>query len=281
MIKKLRISDETNTPIGWWDKVEALKGISEWEFEPEGLTILWGPNGVGKSTVLRLMARLTHCEQGGVPKFTRQSIDAFKDGFGSSAKVKDGARLLADGQPAYFFDPAAKVGLFGGGGAFDDDFFTMGVMQATTLNKISSGQFVNSMTARLFKEAVKAEKPDMKELARWTRSEDHKKAAGQGLTKTTRGKKTGRITIMLDEPARSLDIKTQAEVWHILSHQTRFQLIVATHNPFALWIDKAKYIDLKPGYLNQCRAEMLAYSLRVVSEHRKGVDSKRGEAEAD
>lgn len=245
MIRKLSIVDVNATPISWWPNVNALRNFREITFEPERVNVLWGPNGIGKSTIVLALARLTHCEQGGVPKVTKQSIGHFVDHLG---KVNSGLRLSADGQPTFHYDPNARVGLIGNGVAFDPDFFSEGVLQ--TMSTMSSGQQTKRNTARILDHAVTTTGIDSTLLCKVT-DDALRDVLANGLSNTTG--ETGRPTLLLDEPGRSIDLPNQVAMWQSLMRQTRFQLIVATHSPFALEIEGAKYLDLQPGYLEECR----------------------------
>lgn len=118
----------------------------------------------------------------------------------------------------------------------------------------SSGEQIHINIGRIFQKAVEMKDSDVDkhylELLK-ERKDALASCASQGMEKTS--DERGRRTILLDEPARSLDIPSQRQAWGLFAQQTRFQLIIATHNPFALWIKGAKYIDLKPGYLEECR----------------------------
>ena len=74
MITELLIEDPKATPVKWWSDVEAFKEKNRFEFQREGLTVLWGPNGSGKSSLLKVLARATHCEQAGSPMITQEIL---------------------------------------------------------------------------------------------------------------------------------------------------------------------------------------------------------------
>ena len=251
MIKKLRIADPDRTPVHWWSEVEALKGREEIEFNPDGLTIIWGPNGSGKSTILLLLARLTHCAQAGIPKITMSSVQEFSDGFGDD-KLRDGASLLSDGKPTFFYNPVSTPGLIGG--QFDDDFFQLGIASVMTRG-VSAGENTGMGVGRIINSAIDQDGIENGVNSYWTsRSKKLFSVATRGIKKTS--KTLGKRTILLDEPERSLDIPRQVRTWGTIKRVGRFQMIIATHSPFALWIEGAKYIDIVDGYLEECREAM-------------------------
>lgn len=252
MITELHIDDPTKTPVEWWPKVEAFQGKSLFTFQKKGLTVLWGPNGSGKSSLLKILAHLTHCHQGGSPLVTDDSIRDLKGRDGPL----DGARILTDGKPVHFLDPGAEAGLVGGGAGFDWDFGAEGI-QAMFARRNSSGEQTTIKTNRILQSSAelkevpwKALRPEKYKDQKWG---DATREATKFLTANI--DEDGPPTILLDEPGRSLSIPRQAELWHILSQQERFQIIVATHSVFALYLLGSTYIDVQPGYLQESRKE--------------------------
>lgn len=62
----------------------------------------------------------------------------------------------------------------------------------------------------------------------------------------------GQRTILLDEPELGFGLMWQARLWQLLGGVTGFQLIVATHCPFALACG-ANIIETQPGYDLECK----------------------------
>lgn len=65
---------------------------------------------------------------------------------------------------------------------------------------------------------------------------------------------TGPKTLLFDEPESGYAMGWQAGLWKNIFSQVNpqeFQLIVATHSPFALRIPGANYIEMSPGYLQE------------------------------
>lgn len=247
MIHELHIEDPDRVPVEWWPQVKALKDRRLFEFGP-GLTILWGPNGSGKSTLLKMLARLTHCEQGGVPLVTRESLRTLlRSGFGPDAEVRDGARIVGDGKPVHFLDPAAEPGLIGG--AFDDDFFRDG-LESTLLRRRSSGEQVTLKMNRILESSAKLREVEWRVPQR--PDDETQRRCTAALRPTS--EEEGPPTMLLDEPDRSIGIPRQMELWDLLARQQRFQVVAATHSPFALAIEGVTYIDIEKGYLAKCLA---------------------------
>lgn len=263
MIERLVIEDPNRTAVKWWPNTEALKGRTEFIFTP-GINVLLGPNGCGKSTVIRVMANLFHCAQGGVPKVTSHSLsEAVHDRHTSTARLLDGARPVHDGKSVSFCDPSVERGVFGG--QFDEDFFMEGIQ--STMFKGSTGERTGISLPRIFdtiegKNVPAVEwaipKPDPKERERYPATHLVESfLAGNGGT-------PGPHTILLDEPERALRLMYQHRMWNRFTGLCKAQVIVATHCPFALGYppDKVNYIELVPGYLDECMLTLRAFAKR-------------------
>ena len=262
MLTALRIDNPSTTPCPWWEDVAALRTHTSIEFGP-GLNILWGPNGSGKSTVLKVIAALTHCAQGGTPLVTSCSVRALRD--------KTGAWLGTDGQPVHYLAPETTPGLIGG--SFDYDFMEAGVFNAVQGNRLSQGQWSTASMGRVMAGAA-AVTPTSKVPGKPSYTGD------EGFARFLRPtvEESGRATVLMDEPDRSLDLPGQAKLWLALTAQPRFQLIVATHCPFALGIPSAHYIDVEPGYRETCEETLdLMQHWRRMDENPHTSDDSDGE----
>lgn len=253
MISELVIEDLNRSCVLHAKDVPFLQSLPRLEFKP-GLNILWAANGAGKSTVLKALARMLHCEQGGKSVVTRDSIDAvftvphakFRSGDRSESMAM-GLRPVHDGQCVLHFDPGHAVGLLAGGAAFDWDFGMTGVLNATFHG--SSGE---TTTARI-SDTLRTLTGD---VAAWPKIEWRvdKKAYSQVEEYLKGTLPLGQPTVLLDEPDRSLSMKLQAGLWINLARRfaNNVQVIAASHSPFALRLPGAHYIELTPGYLAEC-----------------------------
>lgn len=83
----------------------------------------------------------------------------------------------------------------------------------------------------------------------------------------------GPKTLLMDEPESGFSLPWQAGLWGNLLSQvdpTQFQLIVATHSPFALGIPGANYIEMTPGYLQEARQAVAQLLGRDLGQSQKG-----------
>jgi energy-coupling factor transporter ATP-binding protein EcfA2 len=256
MIRSIHIHHPEKTHTPWMGTIPALAKPRKFEFTP-GLNILWGENGSGKSTLIKAMARLLHCEQGGVPTMTQTSLSSLLGEFsflGSAQKKGEALRdfqssltLDYDGQPVRSFDSSKEVGLMGG--SFDGDFMMQGV--ANTLSKASAGQttmrrandLVGDILERkvpVFERKISADRVNTVWQERIAIADEFLKWSGE----------KGPLTVLMDEPERSFDFPNQVMMWRFIrSFSSEVQFIVASHSFYALGIKEANYIEMTPGYL--------------------------------
>ena len=258
MIHSLNLHTPSDTPIGWLGEVATLKKPREFSFKP-GLNVLWGRNGSGKTTILKLLATLLHCEQGGRSIITQDSISALCDrvmGFGVRYPKLTRESMLAsltlkhDGQSTRHFNPEHAKGLSAGGAAFDWEFGMEGIQNA--MFKGSSGQTTMRRLSDILAD-LHEEKPVP---AVEDRTQKHmndiwmEKVEISKLLLKGEGKK-GPPTLLMDEPERSFDLPLQVQCWRFIRvHSAKNQIIVASHSPFALNIPEATYHEMEPGYLD-------------------------------
>lgn len=259
MFKSISLSGlKDSKAFGYAAEVPYFKGRRKVTFKP-GLNILFGPNGCGKSTILQILGRTMCATQGGISTLTESAIQDGVDMFAGIGKGKSmtsrvGLKVEHDGQPVVFCDPRAAVGLIGG--AFDDDFFSAGVREVT--ERRSHGQralsrsngalavllghvpFPTEVAARVNRKHVN----DM-----WQRALDVLEAQMAPTIDKGQG------SVLLDEPEANFSLVWQARLWARLAQAEvakNFQLIVASHSPFALGIAHANYIDLVAGFRQEC-----------------------------
>lgn len=256
MIRSVEVRDSSLACVSWWNSVPWLKDTARLEFEP-GLNILFGPNGSGKSTVLTLMARALCCEQGDRQVVTRTAYYNLRKTL-LDQQLLLGVIPVHDGSPTMHFSPEKRVGRIAG--TLDDDFFMEGLSRSFD-EKGSQGQItltrIDKHMACLLSGSVPeiewritSEAPELREFLNGSFPRQ-------------------RPTLLLDEPTRSLSIPYDFGFFEKLSEvalSTNVQIILATHSPAALFLDRAYYIETESGYVERCRRGLQSWMKRMESD---------------
>ena len=252
MIEKITITNPDDLIIYWWNDVKTLKNKKIFTFKP-GINIIVGKNASGKSTLLKLIARHFHCEQGGISYLTNQSIHELF-GFKEKKKYK-GYKITHDGQPVGYYSPDKEIGVHGS--AFDDDFMHEGIESLFTRD-FSQGQKtirnISNITKKLSTtNEIKCSMNKDSVNDYWVKKIDN------AYELLNRGKtlKLSKKTILLDEPERSLDLENELAFFSILEKiKDKYQIIIATHSPYAFFISDAHYIEITRGYRNSIKKQI-------------------------
>ncbi len=293
MIDSLTLKSVPKNCLPWAAKVDYFSRNPVTQFKP-GLNILFGGNGSGKSTVLQLLGLHLAAVQGGASVVTQSWI---QDVLGFSRVCELPCDVVHDGQPVMFFDARAKEGHIGG--SFDDDFFDLGL--ANTLARGSTGQLGLQRLHRLLSvlapetppaaDPKPAPKKRGKAAAKTAPSSAVPKAGGfpsevvwkvprkwledsqpaklallDGLLAAQRP--VGPKTLLLDEPESGFSLPWQDKLWANLLGKVdpeKFQLIVATHSPFALGLPGANYIEMTPGSVMEAKVAIASLTKRILA----------------
>lgn len=256
MFERIHLKDlKSSEMFGYAAELPFFKGRKTLEFKP-GLNVLFGPNGSGKSTVLRLLASTMGATQGGLSVVTETLVHETVTlrGFSANRKTTDkiGVRVEHDGQPVVYADPRKPVGL--DGSSFDNDFMQAGLVEALQGKRLSHGQQsssrINAALAVLLK---RAKAPTEVKWAMRKENVNDVWVAGLEIVEKRMEPtcERGQLTVILDEPEANFSLKWQETAWAILSKASvrkNFQVIVASHSPFALELPGANYIDFEEGY---------------------------------
>lgn len=260
MISKITINNPEHLPITWWSKAKCLKDIKDISFTP-GLNILWGKNGSGKSSVLRLLAKMFHAEAGRYTFITSDSIRELTP-FNASKRfsIQDLSKSITvehDGQGIMYFDPEHRPGLIGGMAGFDYDFIGEGTSALFT--KGSSGELGILNMEKLLIGMKDAKSVSIKWKEKYLK-EKPTEAAKFTMDFLNGNIPSGPPTFILDEPDRSVDIPNQLKLWTFMRTMAKkSQVIVASHSVFGATIPGANYIEFNPGYLKECRETIGAW----------------------
>lgn len=273
MINSFKLSNEKPTSYTWAEDIPFL--ANEITFKP-GLNIIFGPNASGKSTLIDIMASYLFAKQSGRSVITSSALgDLYSDSLVGNKVAVLPAEILHDGQPIIYVDPRQEVGLING--HFDDDFMTDGINSLRSRNQ-STGQKTsmrineaidilmrtNLFNAKKDKKAPKVNEFPTEFVWKMTKSQVNDFWAArldfaESMLKSTIP--VGQKTILMDEPESGFSLVWQYGLWsNVLASEeaSKFQLIIATHSPYALNVPNANYIDVVPGYREQCLNELRA-----------------------
>lgn len=274
MIESLTYTPGPDSKFPYAEKLDYFKATPTTVFKP-GLNIVFGANGSGKSTLLRMLGLTLAAVQGGVSTVTQdwlREVLTFR-----REHIALPCSVVHDGQPVVYHDAREVVGLIGGG-AFDDDFFEEGLRACVT--KGSVGQLSMARGNRAFSILTKSLKGEAEtgfpKAVAWQVSRQHLAtpllALLDGLLEARCPR--GPQTLLLDEPESGFGMPWQAGLWaNILGRvdPARHQVIVATHSPFALEVPGAHYIEMTPGYHDECLATLMAsLSMKLPKFFAKG-----------
>lgn len=254
-------------------------GHRVFNFTP-GINVLYGRNGVGKSVILKTIKAYCGIEKGGWSKVSDPTVlgtsylstkhsninptvsygglEDFPHAYKAYSPAKCRADVAWNGVPTFFNDGDIKV---------NDTFFYQNIGQSedgiTTeveqfdalIKKPSSGQHRSQKINKVFSllgsgvnynesDAIPAKFPNKVAAAREVQ-----------YWRFLREKSgDSRATVLFDEPERSLSLPKQKEllIKLIPDNLSEYQVIMATHSPFALKIPNANIIDIEPGYYEEC-----------------------------
>ena len=271
MIYQLKILQPTKTVVPWLGKVRALAQPCVFDFKP-GINVIFGPNGAGKSSLLQLLGKHFHCQQGGRSAITQDS------GYRHFEKTYDPNSIAVkhDGQSVVFFDASHVVGVMKGGSYFDYDFLEDSVINSV-MARGSSGELVLRRLMLAINEGAK------NPLVEWKIKKKDVNSIWKERLETIEAqlKKNapkGPRTILLDEPDRSLDLPNQMALWrYIVQQATKYQIIVASHSSFSLNLPEVNYIDLMPGKMAESLRALaiLPRWHKIVMEDLRSAKKKR------
>ena len=215
----------------------------------DGLNFIIGPNGTGKTTLLRTLAKLFFCEQQGYPKFNGYSD--FSQLFDMSDKEISFSDCVRHNRFPVLFNNRYEKSHFDDEN-FEDSFNSImvqnrnsaGELQNYELNKL--GQYIDRLKSytKLAEEFVKGVNSLYQNYCdkyiEWLKKEEKVKS--------------NKITILLDEPTSNMDIANRISYWEIMTKlcKRNYQIITAIHDvtPFIVCNDY-HIIESEDNYFNK------------------------------
>lgn len=266
---------------GYATKLERCK--APFEFAP-GLNILFGPNGCGKSTVLKILGAYcginTARKECGWTKL-QEPMDLWKSG----AKLKDRtlpenfkrlspggceAAIDWDGSPTLLVDPVITdnttyTHFYDSKSDSPDGMTDMMSQIGMMKNTLSTGQMrlikLKQLADATKKPPVLTEMPKCQ--GRGSFNDTWKRSYQSQIDYYKSLPRDGGMTVLLDEIDRCLGIHNQMLFWkNYIPNLVKagFQVIIASHSPFALSSKNAKWVEFEPGYYENSREALKALS---------------------
>lgn len=246
MINKIKVNS------GFAKKLPMFK--KELEFK-SGLNILFGPNGCGKTTALNIAAAYCSIKNNGWTKLPAPfDVKGFSDkkcnfpeDLSNICVGKCKADVEWDGTPTYYSASKAEQVV---PHAFSDDQESMVDELNMMFSKPSSGQL---RLHNLAKTIHKLKAPNLFDYEKNV-NDVWKTCYSEFCDYLKTLPRSGKITLLIDEPDRSLSLPVQFELWTkaIPQWSEHMQVIVATHSPFCL-IAKGNIIECVDGYVEECK----------------------------
>lgn len=259
MIKKIEITDNKFTSVGYISKIPAFENGSVFEFKP-GVNVIVGPNGSGKSTLLRLIQDYTLCNEN---HYTRlPDALGFPDLFNKEGEVKDGIKIYHDYLGIVF--RLRQADELKENEAWLEDISSFALFlngkNSSTGEKLllSIHQLFNSFTA-LKKDEYKFPLKKLEEAKvnkLWTERFHNLVDYYRSCQFFYENIEEFQYTVLMDEPDRNLDIENLEQVYGVVSSKRpNTQLITVLHNQALLYrLSKLEYInfvEFEKGYLER------------------------------
>lgn len=255
-----------------------LPGISDHTFEfQDGINVVYGPNGSGKTTILKTLAAYTGLDMqdkgfgGGAgwsrsPNHNVYGTDKFNllDILFSKAPGKCRALIDWDGMPAFYnsatlSDTPTMTHLASSAEDSADGITDIGLQLAMITGHQSEGELRKMKVGTVIQALAKAPTLSTKAQHKDDRVE---KAYIDFVKKLPRD---GPRTLLWDEPDRSLDAETQIDFWlkwiPRLVKKFNIQIIASSHSFVPPLLAEAKtfnVVELHEGKIREMRSSMLA-----------------------
>lgn len=303
MIDSLSITSVPDNCMPWVESLDYFKRQPTTAFKP-GLNILFGANGSGKSTVLQLLAQSLAAVQGGTSVVTQswlQDVCAFggselklpcevihdgKPVMFFDARAKEG--LIGGGFDDDFFGMgvanAMAKGSTGQLGLRRLDRLLAVLVDDIRATQAGAGPAAAPAAAEKPKRRTKKAEaePTPKQVPgkrgfpteiEWRIQRkmvnDTWKARFAVVEKLLEAKRAvGPQTLLFDEPESGFSLPWQAGLWTNIFAKVdpaKYQVIVATHSPFALGLPGVNYIEMSPGYLAETKAAVASLVGRILA----------------
>lgn len=281
MIKSITINDTQKMATRHAPEVKGFKKLIGKEMTfTDGINLIAGPNGIGKSTLLQEVAKQMCCYYTGFFRLDGRSFDDLtKAKFHTPTKEeadeelagiqyipRDGLLMQHDGQACF-----VGSALFNGD-SVAADLYGFAAFAANYEHMTSSaGQ--NNMTTSdtIFYTAEKINWSDYrkKNIEHYTKNPNYNAKKEKVIMDLIINPPLikGKPTILIDEADSNLDIlNTVKHFRRIQELSEHFQIIMTSHSPLAYDIPNLNIIDMKNGYSKKVQRELKAFYVSVGKE---------------
>ena len=220
----------------------------------EGLNIYFGPNGCGKSVALRFLKAYCSIPTEGWTRVVdpkQLAPDPYPHCYRAFTPDKDRVIVDWDGTPTFYNSGDIAEGnawfFQNAGGVSEDGLSTEADRFEQMTEKPSSGQHRLYKINKIFNTI--GSPPDINKY-------DPKLGDVQRQLQYLNSlPHDGKITLLLDEPERSLSLPKQKKLLEVLlQFADKFQIIAACHSPFVLDLprEKINLIEIQKDYVREC-----------------------------
>lgn len=249
-------------------------GTKQYDFTPD-LNVIFGQIGCGKSVIAKTLAAYSGIEKGGwsrisePAKLASKTQNQFPWVYRQYTPNHLDAKVDWDGTPSFYYDSELMgkndmTWFFQNASSSADGITTESEQMDILASKPSSGQYRVHKINQIMKliqhpPNLAVIPPDIVTDRQYAAMEI---AYIQGLSRD------GKMTLILDEPERNLNLPKQLELFDVLDQLAKhFQVIAITHCPFILFRKGVNVIDLEDGYSDLCK--------KLVNDSVKGGKKKK------
>lgn len=259
MITSIEVIDNKNTPLLYLKELKSFRNGAKYEFK-KGINIIVGPNGCGKSTLIKLISFFTFCENTMVTELPKEVIEYSR--IFKNKNILDGVKIRHDYLGVVFrYKPSIEMKETDITNCFENFSLYLNSNSASvgektleglgTLFKLFSDQKNYSFPIDKLKELSENANPYWK-----SRFENLLEYYKENRCKVT--KEDYEYTVLLDEPDRNLDIDNIQSIYDILSYRKpQTQLICVIHNPILIYklskLDYINWIEMENGYIDKIK----------------------------
>ena len=275
MIKSVVIQDTKKMATRHAPEVKGFKKLIGKEISfSDGVNLIAGPNGIGKSTLLQEIAKQTCCYYTGFFRLDGRSFDDLTKAryymptkeeretdelAGLAYELRDGILLQHDGQVCFMGSSLFNAD------SYAADFYGFAAF-AANFERVSSSAGQNNMTTSdtIFYAAEHINWQEIKEknLAGYKKSVNYNEKKEQVVIDRIMHPPIAidKPTILIDEADSNMDIvNTIQHFKKIQELSERFQIIMTSHSPLAYDIPNLNVIDMKNGYSKKVQRELKAF----------------------